>query len=224
MASWRNCQASLTLVEAINRKYPNRDKSSDGTIGDAAHAARTSDHNPWVKDSKGQGVVRARDVDKDGIDAPWIVEELRKLGASGDNRLRNKGYVIFNRRITTPDFSGWKVYKGTNPHDKHFHVSFSVDQAGYDNSAGWAFLGGGTAPAAPAPAAGGRPTLRRGDSGKAVTDLQNALTKGYPAYNKYTPNGVFGPATEAGVKEFQKRSGLVADGIVGAKTWAKLGL
>lgn len=152
--SWRNCNSSLTLVAAINARWPNRDKTSDGTIGDAAHATRLSDHNPWVKDSSGIGVVRARDVDKDGIDAAWIVEELRKLGVAGDRRLHNEGYVIFNRRITKPDFSGWAVYTGINPHDKHFHVSFSLDQPGYDDSRPWAFLAGGGTPTPVPPPAG----------------------------------------------------------------------
>lgn len=152
--SWRNCNASMTFVAAINAKYPKRDKTSDGTIGDAAHASRESDHNPWVIVA-GIGVVRARDVDKDGVDAPWIVEELRKLGQTGDRRLRNGGYVIFNRRITKPDFSGWSVYTGTNPHDHHFHVSFALDQEGFDSTAAWLFLDQAPPPpAGPAPAPG----------------------------------------------------------------------
>jgi hypothetical protein len=144
--SWRNCQASLVLVEEINRRWPSRDKSSDGTIGDAAHAVRTSDHNPWVVHG-GIGIVRARDVDKDGIDAAWCVEHLRQLGARRDPRLYPNGYVIFNRRITKPDFSGWAVYTGSNPHDHHFHVSFTTSPAGFDSSAPWGIA---TAPAAPA--------------------------------------------------------------------------
>src|SRR5690242_13851343 len=121
--TWRNCAASLVLVAEINKRWPGRDKASDGTIGDAAHAVRTSDHNPWVV-VDGVGVVRARDVDKDGVDAAWLVEYLRQLGAKRDPRLYPNGYVIFNRRITSPDFSTWKTYTGTNPHDHHFHVSF----------------------------------------------------------------------------------------------------
>lgn len=137
--AWRNCNASTALVNAVNAKWPNRSRASDGTIGDAAHATRTSDHNPWVI-LNGMGIVRARDITADGIDAAWLAEELRKLGRAGDHRLRNSGYVIFNRRITTPDFSGWKAYTGTNPHTKHVHVSFALDAAGYDDGGGWAFL------------------------------------------------------------------------------------
>lgn len=35
-------------------------------------------------------------------------------------------------------------------------------------------------------------------------------------------DGAFGPNTEAAVRHFQHRKGLVVDGIVGAKTWAAL--
>lgn len=57
----------------------------------------------------------------------------------------------------------------------------------------------------------GRPTVRRGDAGDAVAALQRAL--GLP------PDGTFGPAMEAAVRQFQRGHGLVPDGIVGPKTW-----
>ncbi len=44
----------------------------------------------------------------------------------------------------------------------------------------------------------------------------------FGAYNKYTPNGTFGPATHAGVAEFQRRVGLGPDGIVGPMTNKRL--
>lgn len=63
----------------------------------------------------------------------------------------------------------------------------------------------------------GRPTLRRGDTGEFVRQLQMKLG--------VTPDATatFGPQTEAAVRSFQRQHGLVPDGIVGPKTWALLG-
>jgi hypothetical protein len=57
-----------------------------------------------------------------------------------------------------------------------------------------------------------RPTLRRGSSGESVRVLQEKLFV----------DGVFGASTEAAVREFQRKHGLVVDGVVGPRTWAKL--
>jgi peptidoglycan hydrolase-like protein with peptidoglycan-binding domain len=64
-----------------------------------------------------------------------------------------------------------------------------------------------------------RPTLRRGSQGSAVKELQKMLND---LSYKVTVDGIFGAKTEAAVKDFQKNCGLVADGIVGAKTWDAL--
>ncbi len=37
-----------------------------------------------------------------------------------------------------------------------------------------------------------------------------------------TADGIFGPNTDQGVRQFQTDKGVVVDGIVGEKTWAKL--
>lgn len=63
------------------------------------------------------------------------------------------------------------------------------------------------------------PTLRQGDSGAAVSELQQLLNaKGI----NITVDGVFGNATRAAVVQFQQQNGLVADGIVGTQTWQAL--
>lgn len=62
-----------------------------------------------------------------------------------------------------------------------------------------------------------RQTLRRGASGESVRELQERL-----ALHGFDPEGTFGSATEAAVKQFQASRRLGADGVVGAKTWAAL--
>ena len=63
------------------------------------------------------------------------------------------------------------------------------------------------------------PTLRRGDSGEAVTYLQTLLCD---VGETLTADGKFGSKTEQAVKDFQRISGLTVDGVVGPKTWDEL--
>jgi peptidoglycan hydrolase-like protein with peptidoglycan-binding domain len=66
------------------------------------------------------------------------------------------------------------------------------------------------------------PQLRQGARGPQVRRLQEFMVSKFGAYNKYTPDGDFGPRTHAGMVEFQRRVGLGADGIVGPMTNKKL--
>lgn len=75
----------------------------------------------------------------------------------------------------------------------------------------------GTAPlptAVPAVDAEGRPTLRRGARGDLVKQIQTKL--------HIDADGIFDPAIEAALRQFQRDNGLVPDGIVGPRTWATL--
>jgi putative chitinase len=56
--------------------------------------------------------------------------------------------------------------------------------------------------------------LKKGDNNENVKLLQSKLG--------VDPIGNFGPATEAAVKAFQAKNGLIADGIVGDGTWNKI--
>lgn len=63
------------------------------------------------------------------------------------------------------------------------------------------------------------PTLRQGDKGEYVKNLQLIMNmKGY----KLNPDGDFGPLTMEAIKDFQRKNSLTDDGIVGPKTWEKL--
>jgi hypothetical protein len=134
---WRVAKSLETLRRQINEMAPDRDKSSDGTIGDTSHQARRSDHNP-----NADGVVTAMDITNDpahGVDARGIAEMLL---VSRDSRIK---YVISDREIfSSPGFSTsktpwrWRPYSGTNAHTRHVHVSVLGDKTLYDDQREWA--------------------------------------------------------------------------------------
>jgi len=73
---------------------------------------------------------------------------------------------------------------------------------------------GKKAPADPKPAKPKKPSnnlVKRGDRGEEVKKIQKAL-------GGLTVDGIFGPATEARVKAFQRAMGIATDGIVGPVT------
>jgi hypothetical protein len=119
------CKAGVQLREQIDDCFPDRDRKSDGWIGDARHASRNkSDHNPDAKTA----VVRAIDVDKDLNKNPNVAfdlfDQLRNYAEL--DRKKRISYLIFNGKICSAK-SRWKfvAYKGLNPHQHHIHISFS---------------------------------------------------------------------------------------------------
>jgi putative peptidoglycan binding protein len=217
--SWRNAVSIAALRDEVNARWPHRDKRSDGTIGDEHHCpkgqASSSDHCP-----NPAGVVRAFDIDVDGIPAAWLAEHLRTLGASGDKRLANGGYVIFNRRIASWSHEWlWRAYTGEDPHTSHIHISVSQDASGYDAAGTWNVgtaktTGGGEATTnLPAHAPGSRllkltdPVIRGTD----VAFVQRWVGAGH--------DGAYGSDTKKAVQRFQRKVHLDPDGRVGKDTW-----
>lgn len=125
--SYHLCAAGVTLRNQINRKWPRRDKKSDGWIGDTRHSATKSDHNP---DRKAGGVVRAIDIDADlkikagdHALAEELAEQLRIAAKLGEHRI---SYIIFQGRIASAKSDWkWRIYTGTSPHNHHIHCSFT---------------------------------------------------------------------------------------------------
>lgn len=62
------------------------------------------------------------------------------------------------------------------------------------------------------------------NKGPRVLALQKKLNHDYEAYSNLVEDGDFGPATDGVVRIFQRRAGLVSDGIAGPATLTKLGL
>ncbi len=216
--AYRIAKSLDKLRSQINGQWPDRNKNSDGWIGDAKHATTNSDHNPHVKDGS-TGIVTAIDIThdpKNGCDAGVIANVLI---ASQDSRIK---YIIWNREIIAGDAgpSAWKPrrYTGRNPHTMHVHISSKTAKTKYDDTSPWA-IPGGAGPAKPSappppPAAVKRPLLKKGAKGKDVRYLQKLLD--------ISVDGMFGAQTESAVKAFQKKNKLPSDGIVGSYTWAAL--
>ena len=77
----------------------------------------------------------------------------------------------------------------------------------------------GNATPAPAPSGG---ALKIGSRGPRVRALQEGLNRVFPAYSKLVVDEIFGVAVDGVVKEFQRRSKLKADGVVGTDTIPEL--
>lgn len=138
MPSWVVVPALEALRYELNDAFPQRDKTSDGGIGDTSHGARPSGHNPdetgSPEDTDADHIdeVRARDFDSDlrhsTVDMEDVCQYLLRECRAG--RITWIKYLIFNRRIWSAD-RGWvqRAYTGANPHDHHLHVSCQPDTA-----------------------------------------------------------------------------------------------
>ena len=119
------CKAGQQLRLQVDDSYPDRDRTSDGWIGDLRHSARPSDHNPDAA-----GIVRAIDIDRDlsGKAKPDLMPDLAdqiRLFAKRDKSKRIS-YVIFAGKIASPRMGWrWRKYSGINPHNTHLHCSFT---------------------------------------------------------------------------------------------------
>lgn len=135
LTAWRLAKALEKLRAQVNAKHPGRSKASDGSIGDAAHAARDSDHNPWIIDGD-KRVVSAIDIthDPEHCHAGALAE---KLVASRDPRIK---YIIYDRRIISSKKTPWvwRPYDGKNAHAHHCHISVMAEKDAYDDDRDWA--------------------------------------------------------------------------------------
>ena len=120
-------KAAIQLREQIDDSFPDRDRTSDGWLGDTRHAHRVSDHNPDV-----DGWVRAIDVDRDLFKGskPDIMGDLADQFRTACKSKSEKriSYIIFDGRIASPKLNWrWRTYTGANKHNHHCHISFAKE-------------------------------------------------------------------------------------------------
>lgn len=144
--AWRLARSLETLRGQLDARWPDRDRKSDGTIGDLLHAGQGgptfnvagygvsgTDHLPDRNE-----IVCAYDIDTDiapGITAHDVADAI---AASNDRRI---GYIISNGRIWSTRSGAlpgaWRPYSGTDPHDTHVHVSVRHTTPFVDSPARW---------------------------------------------------------------------------------------
>jgi hypothetical protein len=123
----RLSRAAVQLREQFDDAFSDRDKASDGWIGDTRHAARKSDHSPDE-----QNWVHALDIDRDLSGKakpdlmPDLVDQIRTACKKGSEK--RIAYIIFDGKICSPILRWkWRKYTGANKHNHHVHFSFKKE-------------------------------------------------------------------------------------------------
>lgn len=202
---WYLNRALTNFRAAVNVRWPGRDRTTDGTIGDAAHRSTTSDHNPDP-----DGSVDAWDMDADGPDIEACIEAFQAHESAG--------YWIYNRVIAHRS-TGWRrvPYTGSNPHTSHVHWNTRPSHEG--SRAAWVIPT--------------RSRVGGDDPGARVLRLTSPIMTGRDVRFVQAwigesrcgaADGEYGPRTVAGVRWYQGMRGIAVDGVVGRQTWAAMGV
>lgn len=202
----------LQALRDATARWPNRDRASDGIMGDSAHQTRKSDHND------GNAFDLTHDTNH-GVDC-GVLSRL----VINDKRVT---YVIWNRQIynRARATEGWRPYSGLNPHTHHMHVS--IQATSRDDLSAWPWSASAAhLPSTPnqhvlpgrAPSYPGAP-LHQGSQGIHVRAIQQRLKDlGYAI----CVDGNLGFRTREVVVAFQRKQKLLPDGAVGIRTWTTL--
>jgi hypothetical protein len=111
--------AAIAALRQATAHFPKRKKASDGLLPSAAHVHQNpnSDHNSGFAVDITHDPVR-------GVDCAFAFIKLQS-----DPRVK---YLIFKGKIWSIK-NGNKEYTGSNPHNKHLHISIK-EECGNDTS------------------------------------------------------------------------------------------
>lgn len=204
-------------------------------IGDKAHQDETSDHNeddtpgskPEQTDADNVPEHRAIDIMiGTGFSKAAATNLKNKLTRRPVNKARLKYVILFDKIYSAKRDFAEAAYTG----EYHNHVHVSGNAADDENGSSWD-IADGDDPMPTTPPASGPRELKLGSTGADVGRLQQFLRENFPIYRNFVStkrtqllsvDNDFGPQTRAWVIEFQRRTGLARDGVVGPNTRAKL--
>ena len=100
----------VRLWPDLDARWPHRDHRTDGWYASPS-TRKSKGHNPGHN-----GYSHAIDVDKDGIDQMWLINNIAK-----DDKVL--WYIIWNRTLYSNTYN-WvpRHYSGDNPHTDHLHI------------------------------------------------------------------------------------------------------
>jgi N-acetyl-anhydromuramyl-L-alanine amidase AmpD len=229
----------LTAAEDVARYFANQKKGSGGSSAhynidnnsivqsvrdsDVAWAAPGANHDGLQIEHAGY----ARQTTAQWLDdysskmlfeqsAPFVAKKCREYKIP-PKFMRSTSLVAQRRGITTH----WEVTKAFSHGQGHTDPGPNFPLERYMNAVVKAYSGGTVTKNPDLKRT--MPTLRQGMKNHNVKIMQRLLNfEEKRAWDDIKADGIFGPRTEAEVKEFQKRAGLNPDGVVGRYTWNAL--
>lgn len=218
------CAAGVTLRDQVNKKWPTREKSSDGWIGDAAHQANSG----WGTNGKGSyhnvdpnGIVHAIDLDESFLGkgkgqkvAKEFAEQLAAYCRAGKDGGRI-AHIVYEDQVASATANNWHFRGSGYSHFQHIHISFT-NKADKDGSKFLLPIFENVSPPAPKPEQKipvypGRSKLSKGQRNADVKTMQKQLIKKGFAINN-GPTGYYGDQTVAAVKKFYASLDKKSDG------------
>lgn len=228
------CAAGVTLRDQVNKRWPTRDKASDGWIGDAAHAARDG----WGTNGKGSyhnpdpnGIVHAIDLDEDFKGMPGDARKFANQLAAYCREGKDGGriaHIVYEDQVASATANNWNFRGSGYGHFQHIHISFTNKADNNGSKFDLPIFNVDTPkPVTPntKPQKVEYPGVAKLSFGKSNSDVkkmqEQLIKKGFRIASG--PTGNYRDQTVRAVRDFSKSIGINSDGRkMGPKAWETL--